>query len=275
VQVFTANYSRTFRLADRPFPVKALDPAYIARSQQNAIRRLDPGALRPVLEKYLVTGEPWWETHVREVERIPGGRGVGLSKTRVGQQRFREAMLDRFGEACAFTGPQPPGALEAPTFTSTAQIPSTTSAGACFSDATCTHCSTGGSSPSTPAPGQSRSHQSSSAIRGSPRLTAGLSSCPRTCSHDSSTYKSMRRSLTRPGDNWLDKIRCPRDRDYPRWLLRSDTRRAPPSDPWHRPLSGPSIRARYLGHLPRLPSVGGIIRSSQGGERVLYALPLT
>jgi hypothetical protein len=36
-----------------------------------------------------------------------------LSKTRLGQQRFREAMLARFGEACAFTGPQPPGALQA------------------------------------------------------------------------------------------------------------------------------------------------------------------
>jgi DNA-directed RNA polymerase subunit RPC12/RpoP len=61
VQVFTANYSRTFRLADPPFPVKVLDPAYTARSQQNAIRRLDPAALRPMLEKNLVTGEPWWE----------------------------------------------------------------------------------------------------------------------------------------------------------------------------------------------------------------------
>src|SRR6185312_15353708 len=35
VQVFTANYSRTFRLADRPFPVRALDPAYIGRSHQH------------------------------------------------------------------------------------------------------------------------------------------------------------------------------------------------------------------------------------------------
>jgi HNH endonuclease len=113
VQVFTANYSRTFRLADRPFPVKALDDAYVARSQQHAIRRLDAAVLRPVLDAHLVTGEPWWQTHIREEERIPGGHGVGLSKTRVGQQRFREAMLDRFGEACAFTGPQPPGALEA------------------------------------------------------------------------------------------------------------------------------------------------------------------
>jgi hypothetical protein len=50
---------------------------------------------------------------VREDERIPGGHSVGLSKTRLGQQRFREAMLGRYGEACAFTGPQPPGALEA------------------------------------------------------------------------------------------------------------------------------------------------------------------
>jgi DNA-directed RNA polymerase subunit RPC12/RpoP len=207
VQVFTANYSRTFRLADRPFPVKALDPAYIARSQQNAIRRLDPATLRPVLEKYLVTGEPWWETHAREKERIPGGRGVGLSKTRVGQQRFREAMLDWFGEACAFTGPQPPGALEAAHLYLYSANPEHDLRGVCFSDATCMHCSTGGSSPSTPAPGQSRSHQSLSAIQGSPSCTAGLSSCPRIYGHDSSTYKSMQRSLTRPGDNRLDKIR--------------------------------------------------------------------
>ena len=113
VQVFTANYSRTFRLADRPFPVKELDPVYLARSQQNAIRRLDVAVLRPVLDAHLVTGEPWWQIHMREEERIPGGHSVGLSKTRVGQQRFREAMLDRFGATCAFTGPQPPGALEA------------------------------------------------------------------------------------------------------------------------------------------------------------------
>jgi hypothetical protein len=63
--------------------------------------------MRPVLEAHLVTGEPWWGTQVREDERIPGGHSVGLSKTRVGQQRFREAMLGRYGEACAFTGPQP------------------------------------------------------------------------------------------------------------------------------------------------------------------------
>jgi hypothetical protein len=97
------------------------------------------------------------------------------------------------------------GLCKRPTSTSTAPIPSMISAVACFSAATCTHCSTDGSSPSIPAPGQSRSHQSSSAIQGSTNWTAGLSSCPRTCGHGSNTYKSMRRSLARPGDNWLDK----------------------------------------------------------------------
>jgi hypothetical protein len=113
VQVFTANYSRTYRPVDRPFPARELDSVYVARSQQHAIRRLDVSRLRLVLEQHLVTGAPWWGAHVREDERIPGGHGAGLSKTRVGQQRFREAMLVRHGEACAFTGPQPPGALEA------------------------------------------------------------------------------------------------------------------------------------------------------------------
>lgn len=113
VQVFTANYSRTFREVDRPFPIQALSSAYIAKSTQNAIRELDPSKSRLILEQYLVTGAPWWEAHVREDEKIPGGHGVGLSKTRVGQQQFREAMLERYGSACAFTGPQPPGALEA------------------------------------------------------------------------------------------------------------------------------------------------------------------
>jgi hypothetical protein len=113
VHVFTANYSRTWRPADRPFPKVALGSACTSKSQQHAIRRLDVTLLRPVLETYLVTGEPWWGTQVREDERIPGGHSVGLSKTRVGQQRFREAMLGQYGEACAFTGRQPPGALEA------------------------------------------------------------------------------------------------------------------------------------------------------------------
>jgi hypothetical protein len=109
----SANYSRTWRPADRHFPVKVLDTAYVKNAQQNAIRRLDLDLARPILDAYLVTGRSWWDMQSQANERIPGGHGLGTSKTRLGQQRFREAMLTRFGESCAFTGAQPPGALQA------------------------------------------------------------------------------------------------------------------------------------------------------------------
>src|ERR1017187_7781321 len=62
VQVVTANYSRTWRPADRLFPASALDTAYINKAQQNAIRRLDVAQLQPILDSHLVTGDPWWGT---------------------------------------------------------------------------------------------------------------------------------------------------------------------------------------------------------------------
>jgi hypothetical protein len=40
VEAYTANYSRTFELADRFFPVSVLEPAFVAHSKQNAIREL-------------------------------------------------------------------------------------------------------------------------------------------------------------------------------------------------------------------------------------------
>lgn len=93
--------------------MSVLKTVHVSKSQQNAIRRLDMVTLQPVLDAHLVTGDPWWGGSAWEDGRIPSGHGLGLSKTRIGQQRFREAILDRFGESCAFTGPQPPGALEA------------------------------------------------------------------------------------------------------------------------------------------------------------------
>lgn len=113
VETYTANYSRTFELADRYFPVIALEPAFVARSKRNAIRELDVSLLRPLLEEKLGIGAAWWDAKVNEDERIAGGHKVGMRKNRIGQQRFREALLARHGEACAFTGRQPAAALEA------------------------------------------------------------------------------------------------------------------------------------------------------------------
>ena len=113
VVTYTANYSRTFELADRFFPVSVLEPAFVARSKQNAIRELDVSLLRPLLEENLGTGAPWWDAQIVEDEKIVGGHKLGMRKNRIGQQRFREALLARHGEACAFTGSQPAAALEA------------------------------------------------------------------------------------------------------------------------------------------------------------------
>ena len=77
VQVFTANYSRTWRPADRPFPESALDTAYVDKSQQHAIRRLDVAQLRPILEAHLVTGDPWWSSMHERMNESPAATDSG------------------------------------------------------------------------------------------------------------------------------------------------------------------------------------------------------
>jgi hypothetical protein len=111
VRTYVADYSATCSVADSFFPVTAINTAYLNRSVQQSIRPLDPDALRPILQTHLVP-DFWWNHNGPEVE-LGGGFSVGLTKTRLGQQRFREEMLGRYGNKCAFTGPQPPQALEA------------------------------------------------------------------------------------------------------------------------------------------------------------------
>lgn len=113
VETYTANYSRTFEWSARSFPVKVLEPVFVAHSKMNPIRELHVSLLRPVLEQILGITGPWWNAQVGEEERITGGYTPGMCKNRIGQQRFREALLARHGEACAFTGCQPPASLEA------------------------------------------------------------------------------------------------------------------------------------------------------------------
>jgi hypothetical protein len=98
---------------DRYFPAKALDPAYVASAKQNSIRELQTASLRSLLDWNLEISGPWWSARELEDEKIAGGHTPGSRMNRIGQQRFREALLARYGEVCAFTGPQPPAILEA------------------------------------------------------------------------------------------------------------------------------------------------------------------
>jgi hypothetical protein len=137
VQVFTANYSRTWRLADRPFPEGALDTAYISRSQQNAIRRLDVAQLRPVLDAHLITGAPGGV-------RTPGRMSESPAATGWDPARPGLASSDS-GKPCSAASANPapspvrghPERSKSRTSTSTAQHPSTTREADCSCDATC------------------------------------------------------------------------------------------------------------------------------------------
>jgi predicted restriction endonuclease len=83
----------------------------MSRAVQHSIRRLKPEHLRPIFESHRVV-DIWWTSPLAGPE-LEGGFRSALSKSRLGQQRFREEMLGRYGARCAFTGPQPPETLEA------------------------------------------------------------------------------------------------------------------------------------------------------------------
>jgi hypothetical protein len=111
VRTYSADYSGTWSPADSYFPVAALTSAYLSRAQMQSIRRLHPHRLRPILRAHLVPDLWWSQDH--DGDDLGGGFAIALGKSRLGQQRFREEMLRRYGPRCAFTGPQPPAALEA------------------------------------------------------------------------------------------------------------------------------------------------------------------
>jgi hypothetical protein len=57
------------------------------------------------------------------VSNPQGGYSLAIARFRLGQQRFRKELLERFGSECAFTGPQPEQALEAAHLYSYSKLP--------------------------------------------------------------------------------------------------------------------------------------------------------
>lgn len=113
VTVYTADYARTFRRTVAPTPIAAIESLYLAQSYQNSIRELDASRVRPVLRQLGGVDVLWRDADGGIDAEIAGGHGEGRAKIRRGQGKFRDALLARYGNSCAFTGPQPPGALQA------------------------------------------------------------------------------------------------------------------------------------------------------------------
>ncbi|WP_225755640.1 HNH endonuclease [Actinotalea sp. Marseille-Q4924] len=113
VMTYSASYTSWWFEFPSPVPVRALEPVYAGADQQNAIRRLDVAQALALLQFH---GGVEAFLHVEVLMRkapLAAGHVERLVKQRVGQQRFRERMLDRFGATCALTGDQPESVLDA------------------------------------------------------------------------------------------------------------------------------------------------------------------
>lgn len=114
VTAYRANYERNWVEAARPVGYDKLKQVAKTSETFNAIRPLDLEKLPEFLE--LISGRPIG--HVPDLilgdsEVILGGHTLGVARRRIGQRKFRFSMMERFGENCAFSGPQPPQVLEA------------------------------------------------------------------------------------------------------------------------------------------------------------------
>jgi hypothetical protein len=114
VIVSSADYERTWQEFDTPVPDSVLDPAFVSRARQNAIRELKVDEVRKIIDQAQNLGGLWWQSSTETTKtKLPGGHYAIFGKARVGQQRFRELMLKRFEGACAICGPLPGAMLDA------------------------------------------------------------------------------------------------------------------------------------------------------------------
>ena len=114
VTAYRANYERNWVEAARPVGYDQLKEVSQTDETFNAIRPLDPAKMPEFLE--LVSGRATGlkpDLVLGEAAVILGGHSLGVARRRIGQRKFRFSMMERYGENCAFSGPQPPQVLEA------------------------------------------------------------------------------------------------------------------------------------------------------------------
>jgi len=123
VTQFRANYSLNWNEGVRRISSKAIEPALISAKGINSIRPLKPDAVGPILEELSGRSVDLRADFPPDtIQFLVGGHSEAIVRRRRGQRAFRFAMLDRFGERCAFTGVQPPQVLEAAHLYSYAEV---------------------------------------------------------------------------------------------------------------------------------------------------------
>lgn len=111
---YRAEYGSRWIAVDGAVTRAVLEPAHLARSQQHAIRELDPARLeRALAARHVLVERDWWSADSRGARDVPAGRQRAVSWRRVGQDEFRRRLLERFGARCVISGPQPAECLHA------------------------------------------------------------------------------------------------------------------------------------------------------------------
>ena len=81
-------------------------------SSIQSIRELRLDAFRQALKDRDAEG-PTAILGYAQVRHLPGGHKTAMVRVRLGQNKFRKSLLDRYGSICAITGKQPVEALDA------------------------------------------------------------------------------------------------------------------------------------------------------------------
>lgn len=120
---YEAFYSSNWEPLARPIPKSVLKDLYEKGDGQNAIHLLNRERASAFVRREASVGfsndlaEYGGPIHAvdqtRVNEEIQGGRRQQLTQVRNGQSKFRQALIAKYGEACAITGPYPVSGLEA------------------------------------------------------------------------------------------------------------------------------------------------------------------
>ena len=111
VKEFEAGYETYWREVNH-LTVSELDGLFVARSLMSSIRELDFVKTKAFMEQRFKFGDFFWGEKQSQ-SRMPGGSKVVLMKQRIGQSKFRNHLLNKYGNVCAISGTNPAEILEA------------------------------------------------------------------------------------------------------------------------------------------------------------------
>lgn len=113
VIAYSASYAQWWFPFASPAPARALTSVYAGADRQNAIRRLDTSRTQELLAFHGGFDSVLFLQLREDPAAIRAGRVEATTMRRIGQQQFRQRLLDRYGSVCAVTGEQPEEVLDA------------------------------------------------------------------------------------------------------------------------------------------------------------------